>query len=642
MKNVFFKVAVFCSVLTGAVSCKKYLDVVPDNIPTIENAFSDRYNATKFLATCYWGIPKSAGWNENPAMLGAMELIFNRDHRTQGGMQFALGENSAVLAITNYWSSGGTMVRSLYAGMRDCNTFLENIDGVQDINQYEKERMKAEVKLIKAYLNFYLIQYYGPITPLRKNVSLTESTSGIRVYRETIDECFKYVLELIDEVIASNALPLNIEGKSTELGRFSRPVAYFLKAKVLTYWASPLFNGNSDYSGFKNQEGVPFFNQQYDASRWDSAASACKSAIEVCRAAGHRLYTPTDFKAMNSKPTSDTTLLINTLRSAVTQRWNPEIVWANSSYPANWNYQITAIARMEAGTSTPSGWTGTLSVPLSTVEQFYSNHGVPINEDVSYPYSNRYNIRVGDEEHNLFIAKDEKSAALNFDREMRFYSSLGFDRGRWYGNFYLPANEAESPFPRNRFGEYSSVFNPGEYNATGYWPKKLVSMNTTWRDANSVSEESYPYPEMRFADLLLLCAEALNESKGAPDAEVYQYIDSVRSRAGLKGVLESWSQYSNQPAKPLSKEGMRQIIQQERKIELAAEGVYLWDSNRWKTAMKERNRPIQGWNINGREAEEYYTVTTVYFQRFTYRDYFAPIPQSELIKNPLLIQNPGW
>lgn len=642
MKNVFFNVAVFCSVLTGTVSCNKYLDVVPDNIPTIENAFSDRYNAMKFLATCYWGIPKSAGWNENPAMFGAMELIFNRDHRTQGGMQFALGENSAVLAITNYWSSGGTMVRSLYAGMRDCNTFLENIDGVQDINRYEKERMKAEVKLIKAYLNFYLIQYYGPITPLRKNTSLTESTSGIRAYRETIDDCFKYVLELIDEVIGSEALPLNIEGKSTELGRFSRPVAYFLKAKVLTYWASPLFNGNSDYSGFKNHEGVPFFNQQYDASRWDSAAAACRNAIEVCRAAGHRLYTPADFKAMNSKPTSDTTLLINTLRSAVTQRWNPEIIWANSSYPANWNYQITAIARMEPGTSTPSSFTGTLSVPLSTVEQFYSSNGVPINEDMSYPYANRYNIRVGDEEHNLLIAKGEKTAALNFDREMRFYSTLGFDRGRWYGNFYRAADEAETPFPKNRFGEYSSVFNPGEYNATGYWPKKLVSMNTTWRDANSVSEESYPYPEMRFADLLLLCAEALNESKAAPDAEVYRYIDSVRARGGLKGVLESWSNYSNQPAKPLSKEGMRQIIQQERKIELAAEGVYFWDSNRWKTAMKERNRPIQGWNINGREAEEYYTVTTVYFQRFTYRDYFAPIPQSELIKNPLLIQNPGW
>ncbi|MGE7774966.1 RagB/SusD family nutrient uptake outer membrane protein [Chitinophaga sp. NPDC101104] len=642
MKKVIIKIAAFCSILAGTVSCNKYLDVVPDNIATIEHAFSDRYQAMKFLATCYWGIPKSAGWNENPAMLGAMELIFNRDKRTDGGMRFALGENSASLAITNYWSGTSNMVRSLYAGQRDCNTFLENIDGVRDINKYEKDRMKAEVKLIKAYLNFYLIQYYGPITPLRKNTSLTESTEGIRVYREKIDDCFAYVLQLINEVIASDALPLSIESKGTELGRFTRPVAYFLKAKVLTYWASPLFNGNTDYSGFVNHEGAPFFNQKFEPSRWDSAANACRKAIEICAAAGHRLYKISDYEAVNSKFLSDTTMLINTLRSSVTQRWNPEIIWANSSYPANWNYQITALARVEGGTSTPSGNTGILSVPLSTVEQFYSDKGVPINEDVTFPYSSRYNIRVGDAAHNLFIAQNEKSASMNFDREMRFYSSLGFDRGRWYGNTHLVTTEENTPFPKNRFGEFSSVFNPGEYNATGYWPKKLVSMNTTWRDENSVTEESYPYPEMRFADLLLLCAEALNESKSAPDAEVYRYIDSVRSRAGLKGVVQSWAQYSNQPNKPLSKAGMRQIIQQERRIELAGEGVYMWDSNRWKTSVRDRNRPIQGWNVNGREAEEYYSVTTVYFQRFSFRDYFSPIPQSEMINNPLLIQNPGW
>ncbi|GAB3014335.1 RagB/SusD family nutrient uptake outer membrane protein [Niabella terrae] len=642
MRNKFVITLTLLLLLAQIYSCKKYLDVVPDNIPTIDDAFSDRYNAMKFLATCYWGIPKSAGWNENPALLGSMELIFNRDHRTQAGMQVALSENSAARSLINYWSNNNDLVRSLYAGMRDCNVFLERIEGVQDVNRYEKERMKAEVKLIKAYLNFYLIQYYGPITPLRENTPVNESSSDIRVYREKVDDCFAYVLELLNEVILSDALPLIIENRNTELGRFTKPAAYALKAKVLMYWASPLFNGNTDYSDFLNEKGEPFFNQQFDKTRWDSAAVACKRAIEVCHTAGIRLYQPADYQAVNAKQISDTTLLINTLRSAVSQRWNPEIIWGNSSYPANWNFQITCIPRLEAATSTPSGMTGTMSAPLSTVELFYSNHGVPISEDVTYPYAERYNIRVGDAAHNLLIAEGEKTAALNFDREPRFYATLGFDRGRWYGNFYRSYNEDETPFPRNRFGEYSSVFNPGEYNATGYWPKKLVAMNTTWRDANAVSEEVYPYPDMRFADLMLLCAEALNEAKSAPDPEVYQYVDSVRARAGLPGVVDSWSAYSNQPTKPLTKEGMREIIRMERKIELACESVSFWDSNRWKTALEERNRPVQGWNVNGAEAEEYYTVTNVYLQQFTYRDYLAPIPQSEMIKNPLLIQNPGW
>ncbi|MBZ4190347.1 RagB/SusD family nutrient uptake outer membrane protein [Niabella beijingensis] len=644
MKQFIQKIIVCLVWLPVISSCSKYLDVVPDNIATLDNAFADRYTTLKFLATCYWGTPKSAGWNENPGMLGAFEITLNKDRRNQGGMQAALGENSASLNLINYWSSKGEFIRSLYAGVRDCNTFLERVDGVKDLNQYEKERMKAEVKLLKAYYHFYLIKYYGPICPLRTNIPVNESTQGVRVYREKIDDCFKYVLDLINEAISSNALPKIIEDRATEIGRFTLPVAHFMKALVSVYWASPLFNGNTDYNGFVNQDNEPFFNQTYDAKRWDSAAAACRAAVMVCEEAGIRLYQREDYLAVSAKKMSDTTLVINTLRSAVTQKWNPEIIWGNSSYPANWGYQIAAITRFEQGTSTPSSNTGTLSVPLSTVEVFYSDKGIPINEDRTYPYATRYNTRVGDEAHNLLIAKDGVTASLNFDRELRYYATLGFDRGRWYGNSYknYPDNDAEALYPRNRFGEFSSVFNPGEYNATGYWPKKLISMNTTWRDANSVSEETYPYPDMRFADLLLLCAEALNESKPAPDAEVFQLIDRIRARAGLKGVVESWSGFSNQPQKPATKAGMREIIQQERKIELACESSYYWDSRRWKTAIREQNRPIQGWNVYASVPEEYYTVTTIYTQKFTVRDYFAPVPLDDIIKNPLLVQNPGW
>lgn len=622
------------------VSSCDFLDVVPDNVATIDHAFSDRYTTEQYLATCYWGMPKSAGWNENPGIFGAMEMIFNKESRTQGGMRFGLGEDSPTSALINYWGGTGTMIRSLYAGIRECNTFLENVDGVEDLNKYEKERMKAEVKLIKAYMHFYLITYYGPIAPLKENTPINESTEGVRVFREKIDNSFAYILELLDEVIDSGALPAVIENRTTELGRFTMPAAYMLKSKVLIYWASPLYNGNTDYNDFLDQDGEPFFNQAYDATRWQNAAEACSEAIDVCTAAGIRLYDTSDYVA--TKSMSDTTFLVNTLRSIVSERWNQEIVWGNSSYPVNSGLQSPALPRLEQGTSSSS--TGKLSLPLSTVELFYSENGVPIDEDLEYPYSTRYNLRVGDEAHKYYIHQGEQTAVLNFHREPRYYSTLGFDRGKWYGNSYknFPDNDAEALYPRNRFGEYSSVFNPGDYNATGYWPKKLVSINTMFRDPNSVTYETYPFPDMRFADLILFYAEALNEMKDVPDAEVYQYVDMIRERAGLQGVVESWENYSNQPDKPKTKAGMREIIQRERKIEFACEGVYYWDSHRWKTALKEQNRPIQGWNVNATELQDYYTVTTIYQQEFTYRDYFAPIPESDLTRNPQLIQNPGW
>lgn len=623
-----------------SVSSCNYLDVVPDNVATIDNAFADRYTTEKYLATVYWGMPKSAGWNENPAIFGALEMVFNKEDMTCAGMKFGLGQDSPTSALINYWGSTDNMVRSLYAGIRECNTFMAGVVNVKDLNKYEINRMVAEAKLIKAYMHFYLLSYYGPICPLRENTEVNESTQGVRVFREKVDDCFSYILELLDEVITSDALPSVIENRTTELGRFTEPAAYMLKAKVLLYWASPLFNGNTDYNSFRDHNGEPFFNQTYDATRWTTAAEACKKAVDACEAAGIRLYQKSDYIA--TKALSEQTLLVNTLRSSVSERWNCELVWGNSSYPINSGLQSPCFPRLEQGTS--SSTSGKMSVPFSTVDLFYSENGVPIEEDVNYDYAHRFDIRVGDEDHKYYIQKGEKTAAMNFDREPRFYSTLGFDRGKWYGNSYknLPDDDSECLYPKNHFGEYSSVFNPGDYNVTGYWPKKLVSINSTFRDANSVTYEDFPFPDMRFADLLLMYAEALNESKDVPDAEVYRYVDMVRERAGLDGVLESWRKYSNQPSKPGTKSGMRDIIQRERKIELACEGAYYWDSHRWKTAVKEQNRQIQGWNVKATEAEEYYTPTTLYTQTFTYKNYFAPIPEKDMTNNPQLVQNPGW
>ena len=98
-----------------------------------------------------------------------------------------------------------------------------------------------------------------------------------------------------------------IENQTSELGRFARPAAYMLKAKVLVYWASPLFNGNTDYNSFRNYNGEPFFNQTYDETRWQKAAEACKEAVDICESAGIRLYQISDYIA--TKTLSDETQL---------------------------------------------------------------------------------------------------------------------------------------------------------------------------------------------------------------------------------------------------------------------------------------------------------------------------------------------
>ncbi len=157
--------------------------------------------------------------------------------------------------------------------------------------------------------------------------------------------------------------------------------------------------------------------------------------------------------------------------------------------------------------------------------------------------------------------------------------------------------------------------------------------------------ESYPWPEMRLADLYLLYAEALNEKNSSENRDLaIQYLDKVRERAGIPGVVEAWTNYSKNPTKYTTQSGLREIIHQERTIELMFEGQRFWDVRRWKTAYKElNNQKVMGWNIEGESPVEYYQTRTHFTYHFVApRDYLWPLKEYDLFVNPNLVQNPGW
>src|SRR3546814_17042103 len=101
-----------------------------------------------------------------------------------------------------------------------------------------------------------------------------------------------------------------------------------------------------------------------------------------------------------------------------------------------------------------------------------------------------------------------------------------------------------------------------------------------------------------------------------PYAEEYQCIDLVRERAGLHSGEESLSDYSLQSIKYTTKEGLRDIIQQERLIELCFEGHRYWDIRRWKRGREFFNTNSRGWDIEQEEATLYYRVKTLYSKKF--------------------------
>lgn len=213
------------------------------------------------------------------------------------------------------------------------------------------------------------------------------------------------------------------------------------------------------------------------------------------------------------------------------------------------------------------------------IDAYYMKDGLPISESPLYNAAKPYE-----------------------NREPRFYQSVVFP-----GDTYMGAvTTATTPF-----------------KITGYTFKKYGIYD---REPNAsilqAGQSETNYMVLRYADLLLMYAEARNEAVG-PDPTVYAALHRVRQRAGLLPYEVSVG---------LSKDQMRALLRRERRIELAGEGYYYTDIRRWKTAETVMNATI-------------YTSQNQAIVKRTFnpaRDYWWPVPQTQRDLNPALTQNANY
>jgi len=642
MKKI--NIILLITVIGTFLSCKKFLDVVPDNVATIDYAFNLRSSAEKYLFTCYSYMPANGHFNTNPGFSSADEIWYPNPPVDVSTNFFSIAQGLQNVAnpFGNFWS-GSRGGKALFRGIRDCNIFLENIHKVEEMEIWEKERWSAEVKFLKAYYHFYLLRMYGPIPLVKENLPIAASPATVQVHREPVDSCVNYIVQLLDEAFDNPNLPENVTGtESSELGRITKGIVKALKAKVLVTAASPLFNGNSEYIDFKDKQGVQLFSNAYDPKKWERAAQACKEAIDYCHSQGAKLST---FQGAATYVTNDTIKKQLEIRTAITIRdANPEVIWANTSSRADANMQRWSIPIIATGATSGSGPKGILAPTLKMAEMFYTEHGLPINSDRTWDYAGRYELKTAQEKDRFYVKLDSNTVKLHFDREPRFYASMGFDRGIWFGN-WVNNNDITKPlnFVQARASEISARQGISNYSITGYWIKKLVNIETFGAaDGNVVNNTvTYPWPEIRLSDLYLMYAEALNEVSGY-STDATHYLNLVRARAGIPSVEEAWDRFSTQPGYYNDKGNLRKIIHQERAIELAFEGQRFWDLRRWKEAHKDLNQPVKGWDITQKSANSFYRSVLLYNQYFTMKEYLWPIELGEMQINKNLVQNPGW
>ncbi|MDR2773849.1 MAG: RagB/SusD family nutrient uptake outer membrane protein [Tannerella sp.] len=639
MKTIYKIVTMMVLVLMNACD---YLDVVPDNIATIDYAFRNRTEAEKYLYTCYSYRPQIGDIDYDPAMTGGDEIWQMYYSSPYYSFNIARGLQNRNTPYLNFWD-GENSGKALWRGIRDCNIFLENIDKVYELDEYEKKRWVAEVKFLKAYYHYYLFKCYGPIPIVDVNLPVSASVDEVKVYREPVDKVVEYISSLILDAVEDLPVPAAVL-ENIEAGRVDKLAALSIRAELLLFAASPLFNGNTDYKSMVDKRGEQLFNQTYDENKWKIAADACREAIDMCHEHGKELYDLRDPMLSNAP---EVLQLQTTYRQAICDRWNKELIWGNTNNSCtNLSHGAqTKIIRMDftAMIGIASKWSPTMKL----VEYYYSSHGVPIEEDAEWQqnkwYEQRYLVREepssGDETY--FVKEGQRTAYMHYNRDPRFYASIAFDRGIYFGNgFYNFPTDVKHCEMFNK--EYSGYIASKVSTLTGYGAKKMHHFRNAFTTSTVGAPEYYPFPIMRLANLYLMYAEALNEFEG-PGTEVYRYLDSIRARAGLEGIQESWRKYSTRPDKPNTKDGMRDIIHQERTIELALEGKRFWDIRRWKQISVLNIQP-QGWNVMGETREDFYKVIEVATApvQFSAKDYFWPIKESTIVNNRNLMQNYGW
>ena len=182
-----------------------YLDIVPDNTVELSNLFETKEKAYNALADCYSYMPDIEGVHQSMALAGD-EWIGRLDAGVAGVRSYTRGSklmrdwNNSTDPILGFWSGAGG-AKDLYEGIRICNIFLNGLGDIPNMQEEERIDWMSQVKVLKAYYHFYLLRLYGPIIIADRNYEPYDDIDLIRQERKPVEECFQYILGLIDDVL---------------------------------------------------------------------------------------------------------------------------------------------------------------------------------------------------------------------------------------------------------------------------------------------------------------------------------------------------------------------------------------------------------------------------------------------------------
>ncbi|MGL5705824.1 MAG: RagB/SusD family nutrient uptake outer membrane protein [Tannerellaceae bacterium] len=653
--------------ITGISSCSDYLDseyIFKDKL-NIDSVFMKKDYSERWLAGVYSQL--QTGENVIVASKGHQPFNFLSDD-----MFFGDRDNSYEWFKNCRYSENDKQAswNSCYKGIRDASIFIHNIDKNREFTPEEIKDNKAQARFLRAYFYWLLLRKYGPVPVLPdEGVDYTQEYEKLQLPRNTYEECAEFIAS--EMAIAAQDLPL--ARSSREVARASRGAALAVRARAYLYNASPLFNGNTDTwaSELTNHEGVRLISATYDEAKWAKAAAAAKEVIDL---GIYKIYTA-PFRESSTSISSPKTIVpphhpqysdknfpegwkdIDPFESYrqlfngdLTASANPELIFTRG---VNQNGEDVRAMVLHQVPRSLNGW-NTHGVTLKHVDTYQMNDGS------DFPTYNKPDPRVdrprgyteNDEDHLPLPA----GVSLEYaNREPRFYASIAYNGSVW---------ESESA-PIESGLRYKQVFYyrgsqdgrlssaPGFYIRTGLGIKKFYHPKDYFPNTGEFLGMPKTDPDIRYAEILLIYSEALNELTGSHSFtsydgkqtisvsrntdEISNAIMQIRMRGGIPNYTKEV--YNNADM-------LRKAIKRERQIELFAETHRYYDLRRWKDAAHEETMQVWGCNMNMTEQQKDLFHTPIIVPSlptlFVDKMYLWPISHDELRKNKKLTQNPGW
>ncbi|MBP3776531.1 MAG: RagB/SusD family nutrient uptake outer membrane protein [Prevotella sp.] len=593
LKNIIL----FGTAVMALTACDDLIKPALENNQEITEMYNDPQFARGLIDNAFLVLPYDGSSVSDVATDDAVSNNADNNYK-----KMATGSWTSEMNPINQWETR-------YHAIQYCNLFLENIEKVrwdytsEALNQMHMDLYKGQAYALRALHMFYLLRAHcgmvgGQLMGVPIHLTSEDQSSDFNLPRNTFKECIDQIMADFDEALKyvpaqyGDVSAENVPAKYASIGandaEYNRAFGNMQRGKI---------DGNI-ITAVKAQVALFAASPAYQsagAMTWEQAAKYAADYLKI-RGGLSANVDPTGWKWFANK---------DYIKNYKFTDPDPvEIVWRGV---------VGESHDMESDNYPPSLYGhGRINPTQNLVDAFPTASGYPITSAPDYDAANPY---------------------ANRDPRLKMYILVNGDVIGAENKTINTASDATTIDGLNK--------ETGASTTTGFYMRKLLRDDVNLNPNNTTDQRHFG-ARIRTTEILLDYAEAANEAQG-PTANVggasfsaYDVIKALRARVHEDGWNDSYLESIKN-----DKDKMRQLIRNERRIELCFENQRFWDLRRWQANLTET---AKGVNITTNSSTGALNYRQIDVEPRQYQDYmiYGPIPFSELRKWSNLQQNDGW